>query len=338
MEISPEHVSSACVSSSEPASSRFAPRPGQSSALRRWLREPLVHFLLLGGVLFAVNHYVQPDRGAAPSSKQIQLTLDELAQLALVFQSQWRREPTPEEFNRLVESKIQQEILYREALAMGLDKDDEIVKRRMAQKMQFLAEDVAAAREPTTAELKSWFEKHRAMFAQPPRLSFRHLYFSPDRRGARAREDAAKALAKLVGQPEDSKLAASLADPFMFQDYYRDRAPEYLGKEFGPQFTLAVAKLAPGSWRGPIESGFGWHLVFVDTVIPGRVPAFEEIEPDVKTAWLGEQKGLAWQKAYKEMRAKYTVLLPAPPENASGSKAATPASGGSSASAAKGPQ
>ena len=137
----------------------------------------------------------------------------------------------------------------------------------------------------------------------PPRLSFRHLYFSPDRRGAHAREDAAKALAKLAGQPEDAK-AAALADPFMFQDYYRDRAPDYLGKEFGPQFALAVDPLAPGSWHGPVESGFGWHLVFVDTVIPGRVPAFEEIEPEVKTAWLAEQKALAWEKAYREMRAK----------------------------------
>jgi len=214
----------------------------------------------------------------------------------------------------MVENKVQQEILYREALAMGLDRDDEIVKRRMAQKMQFLAEDVAGAREPTTGELKSWFEKHSTMFAQPPRLSFRHLYFSPDRRGARAREDAAKALAKLAEQPVDAKIASSLADPFMFQDYYRDRAPDYLGKEFGSQFALALAKLAPGSWQGPIESGFGWHLVFVDTVIPGRVPAFEEIEPDVKTAWLAEQKALAWEKAYKDMRAKYTVLLPAPPD------------------------
>jgi len=216
---------------------------------------------------------------------------------------------------------------------MGLDKDDEIVKRRMAQKMQFLAEDVAAAREPTTAELKEWFEKNSAKFAQPPRLSFRHLYFSTDRRGKQARDDAQQALAKLAGQPVDAKIAASLADPFMFQDYYRDRAPEYLGKEFGPQFALAVAKLAPGSWQGPIESGFGWHLVFVDTVIPGRVPAFEEVEPDVKTAWLAEQKAQAWDKAYKEMRAKYQVLLPAPPENASAAppfkkaRDASPASG-----------
>lgn len=281
--------------------------------MKRFLREPLFHFLLIGAVLFGLYSFSHAGRTANASSKEIRLTLDELSQLALLFRSQWRREPTPEEFSRLVESKVQNEILYREALAMGLDKDDEIVKRRMAQKMQFLAEDVAAAREPTTVELRAWYEKNSVSFAQPPRLSFRHLYFSPDRRGARAREDAETALAKLNGQPQDSKLAASLADPFMFQQYYRDRAPEYLAKEFGPPFALAVAKLEPGSWQGPIESGFGWHLVFVDAVILGRVPAFEEVEPDVETAWLSEQKAQAWQKAYGEMRAKYSVLLPAPP-------------------------
>ena len=149
-----------------------------------------------------------------------------------------------------MENKVQEEILYREALAMGLDKDDTIVKRRMAQKLQFLAEDVAAAREPDTAELRSWFEKNKAKFAQPGRVSFRHLYFSPDRRGQRARDDAAKALAKLAGQPQDAKLAGSLADPFMFQDYYRDRAPDYLGKEFGPQFALGGREARAGIVAG----------------------------------------------------------------------------------------
>lgn len=292
--------------------------------MKRFLREPLIHFLLIGAVLFAVYHYVQPGHGAAPSVKQIQLSLDELAQLAVLFQSQWRREPTSEEFNRLVENKVQEEILYREALAIGLDKDDTIVRRRMAQKMQFLAEDVAAAREPTTAELKAWYEKNNDKFTMPQRLSFRHLYFSPDRRGDRSRADAEFALAKLAGQPEDAKLAARLADPFMFQDYYRDRAPEYLGKEFGPQFAQAVAKLPPGSWQGPIESGFGWHLVFIDTLIPGRLPAFEEIEQEVKTAWLSNQKQEAWQKAYKALRAKYTVLLPVPPDRESGRTTVAP--------------
>jgi parvulin-like peptidyl-prolyl isomerase len=281
--------------------------------MKRLLREPLIHFLLIGALLFGLYGLMPSAGPATAASKQIRLSQGEIAQLTLLFQSQWRRPPTPQELERLVENKVQQEILYREALAMGLDKDDEIVKRRMAQKMQFLAEDVAAAREPTAAELKAWFEQNSARFAQPPRLSFRHLYFSPDRRGERARDDAQQALTKLTGEPADTKIAGALADPFMFQDSYRDRAPDFLAKEFGTAFALALTRLAPGSWQGPVESGFGWHLVFVDTVIPGRVPAFEEIESDIRTAWLGEQKALAWDKAYKKMRAGYTVWLPAPP-------------------------
>jgi peptidyl-prolyl cis-trans isomerase C len=289
--------------------------------VKRVLREPLVHFLLAGTVLFGIYGLMQSGPPAAAPSTEIRLSLDEVAQLAMLYESQWRRPPTEQDLERMVENKVQQEILYREALAMGLDKDDEIVKRRMAQKMQFLAEDVAAARVPSTDELRSWYEQNSAKFAMPSRFSFRHLYFSPDRRGAQARDDATTALAKLAGQPEDAPLAASLADPFMFQDYYRDRAPDFLGKEFGPPFARAIEQLPPGSWQGPIESGFGWHLVYVDTVIPGRIPAFEEVEPDVRTTWLSEQKALAWEKAYQEMRARYSVLLPAPP-----AAGATPAS------------
>ena len=290
--------------------------------MTRLLREPLVHFLAIGAVLFGLYGLAPPGHPTAVlPSKEVRLSQGEIVQLTQLLQSQWRRLPTPQELQRLVEAKVEQEILYREALAMGLDKDDEIVKRRMAQKMQFLAEDVAAVREPTADELKAWFDSNSAKFAQPPLLSFRHLYFSPDRRGARARDDAQQALDKLAGQPVDAKAAAALADPFMFQEYYRERAPEFLGKEFGPQFALAVVGLTPGSWQGPIESGYGWHLVFVDTMVAGRVPALEEIEADVRAAWLREQKALAWAKAYKTMRAGYTVLLPGPPE---GSAAGSP--------------
>jgi peptidyl-prolyl cis-trans isomerase C len=284
------------------------------SVFRRWLREPLLHFLVLGAALFATQAYLQPAGDGAESSKQIALTLDDLRQLDMYFESQWRRPPTPEEFGRLVENKIREEVLYREALAMGLDKDDTIVKRRMAQKMQFLAEDVAGAHEPTTEELKTWYAKNSEKFALPTRATFRHLYFSFDRRGRRARDDAAAALEKLAGKPEDSKLASSLADPFMFQDYYGDRASGELAKEFGPTFAQGLFQLKPGSWQGPIESGYGWHLVWIESITPGRIPDFEEVEPDVKTAWLGDQKEQAWRKAYAAMRAKYTVLLPVPPD------------------------
>ena len=283
--------------------------------LKRWLREPLLHFLLIGLAVFAVYAYMQRGRGGVESSKQIVLSLDELRQMDMVFQSQWHRQPTPAEFQAMIEDKIREEILYREGLAMGLDKEDTIVKRRMAQKVQFLAEDVAAAHEPTAGELKAWFEKNSRKFALPSRYSFRHLYFSVDKRGGNAQVDALKTLTRIAGEPEDSKLALSLADQFMFQDYYGDRTPEALAKEFGPQFAVALEKLKPGSWQGPVESGYGWHLVFVDTVVPGRIPAMEEMEGEVKTAWLGEQKATAWQKAYAKMRARYTVLLPGPSNN-----------------------
>jgi hypothetical protein len=110
----------------------------------------------------------------------------------------------------------------------------------------------------------------------------------------------------------------------MFQDYYADKPPVELAKEFGPTFAVGVFKLKPRSWQGPIESGFGWHLVFVDSVIPGHVPAFEEIEPDAKTAWLGYQKEKAWREAYARMRARYTVLLPAAPDQPSAFPPAAP--------------
>jgi len=301
------------IDDGQPSVKESQPLHSFPPTLRRWLREPLLHFLLLGVALFGVYTYLHRGRGGVESSKQIVLTIDDLRLMDSYFESQWHRPPPPAEFQALVEDKVREEVLYREALAQGLDKDDTIVKRRMAQKMQFLAEDVAGAHEPSTAELKAWFDKNTDKFSLPSRISFRHLYFSPDRRGKNAQEDAARALAKIAGQPEDSKVAAAVGDSFMFQDYYGDRAPSAIAKEFGPPFAVAIEKLKPGSWQGPIESGYGWHLVFVDTVIPGRIPAFEEIEPDVKTAWLGEQKKNAWQKAYAEMRAKYTLLLPGPP-------------------------
>jgi hypothetical protein len=309
------------------------------AAVKRWLREPLLHFLLFGAILFVAYGYFEPRVGTPEASKQIRLTSDELLQLATYFQSQWRRPPTMEEFSRLVDDKVREEVLYREAIAMGLDREDTIVKRRMAQKMQFLAEDVATQREPDRAELEAWFAANAATFALPGRITFRQVYFSPDRRGDRAQGDAEKALAKLAGQPVDSKIAASVGDPFMLQEYYGDRSPDQIAKEFGPAYARAVFRAKPDAWQGPIESGFGWHLVFVDTLVPGRIPPIEEIESDVKSAWLAERKASAWQKAYKDMRAKYTVLLPAPPdEQASARIAATPRRKEIPASSGEGPR
>jgi peptidyl-prolyl cis-trans isomerase C len=285
------------------------------AVFKRALREPLVHFLLIGVALFGIYSFM--NRGQSGNvNHQIVLSLDDIRQLDISFVSQWHRQPTQEEFNGLVEGFIRQEILYREGLAMGLDKDDMIVKRRMAQKMEFLSEDVAAAHEPTTEELENWYAKNSQRFALADRASFRHLFFSFDRRGQNAQHDAEKALLKIAGKPENSAAAQALADPFMFQDYYGDRAPDQLAKEFGPTFAQGLFLLRPGMWQGPIESGYGWHLVWIESIVPGRVPALEEVEPDVKTAWLATQKAEAWQKAYAQMRSRYDVLIPKVPEEA----------------------
>jgi hypothetical protein len=281
----------------------------QPSRLKRWLREPLLHFVLIGFALFAVYGALNPQSGNRFQSNRIQLTQDDLRPMAVAWAAKWQRPPTPEEMRSLIEETIREEILYREALALGLDQGDTIVRRRLAQKMEFLAEDTSAIRDPAAAELKAWFEQNRERFTLPGRLSFRHVYFSPDRRGQRARDAAVKALEKLAGKSADSPAAAG--DRFMFQDSYGDRLPEQVADVFGAKFAQALAQARPGAWQGPLESGLGWHLVFVDSITPGRVPIFEEIEPDVKAEWISEQRAEAKRRMYATMRARYEVVLPA---------------------------
>jgi hypothetical protein len=278
--------------------------------MRPWLREPLLHFLLIGLALLAVDRLISPRAADRYAANRIELTRDDLSQMTVAWLAQGRPAPTAEQMRSLVEARVREEILYREALSLGLDRNDTIVKRRLAQKMEFLAEDVAALRDPSTAELRTWFEQNAARFALAPRASFGHLYFSPDLRGQRARDGAARALQQLAGKPGNWPPAATLADPFMFQNHYTDRSFEQMAKEFGPGFAQAVVQLPPGAWQGPIESGYGWHLVWVDSVTPGRVPAFEEVEADVKVAWIAAARGEAKRKAFEAVRARYEVVLP----------------------------
>jgi parvulin-like peptidyl-prolyl isomerase len=279
-----------------------------SVMIARWLREPLLQFLALGLVLFIAYH--EFDQTVGPLPGRIELTADDLRQLGISWVAQGRPAPSPEQMQSLIDAWVREQILYREALALGLDKDDTIVRRRMAQKMEFLFEDVAALHEPTTDELRAWFEKNAERFTLPARATFRHLYFSPDGRGARARADAAAALEKIAGKSMNAPEAMALGDRFMFQDYYADRAPDDVAKTFGPGFARALFQLAPGAWGGPIESGYGWHLVWVDSMTPARVPAFEEVESDVKTAWLEERRTELRGKTYEAMRKRYEVVLP----------------------------
>jgi len=293
------------MDSPEPVSAKPAP-----SLLKRWLREPLLHVLLIGATLFVVYYALNPSAGQRQDSNRIAITADDLAQIRLAWTAQWQRPPTPEEMGNLLDGKIREEVLFREAMALGLDKDDTIVKRRLAQKMEFVMEDASALREPAEDELRRWFTQNAKRFATPIVVTFRHLYFSPDLRGARARDDAMGALRKLVGKPEQSEEFERLSDPFMFQDFYAERSPDQVAGIFGTTFARALLGLEPGKWQGPVESGLGWHLVWVETTVPGRVPAFEEVEARVKSGWSDEQRAEAKRKMFDHVKARYQIVLP----------------------------
>jgi hypothetical protein len=281
----------------------------RGGAFGRWLREPLLHFLLAGLALFAGYRALNPDGDGREASNRIEISDDDVQQLALAWRAQWQRPPTAEEMRGLLNDRIREEILYREALALGLDKGDTIVKRRLAQKMAFLAEDVSSLPDPSPAELREWFGKNRERFAQPGRVSFRHLYFSPDRRGERARAGAAQALAALAGKPGDV-LAAGLADKFMALERYGERDAEEVAGVFGMKFAEDLLQLKPGAWQGPLESGLGWHLVFVESIAPGRIPAFEEVEAAVRADWVEAQRADTRNRVFEAMKARYEVVLP----------------------------
>lgn len=277
----------------------------------RWLREPLLQFLVVGVLLFGVWKAVSPDSYAPGQTDRIVLTDDDLEQLATTWIMAGRALPSPEQMQRLVDDRVREEVLYREALALGLDKDDTIVKRQLARKMEFLAEDVSKLEEPKPEVLKAWLEKNKERFTLPPRISFRHVYFSPDRRGAMVRADAERVLSQLAGKPMDAPGIETVGDPFMFQQYYGDRAYDDFARQFGPPFARALVQLPPGAWTGPIASGYGWHVVFVESLTPQRTPDYEEIEADVKSAWLEDRRNEVRARMYEAMRARYEVVLPA---------------------------
>jgi peptidyl-prolyl cis-trans isomerase C len=278
--------------------------------VRTILREPLVQFLLIALVLFAVNRFVDADLGGAEPSKRIELTVNDLRQMTMMWLAQGRPMPSKQQLRAMMEQRVGLEVLSREALALGLDRNDEIIRRRLAQKMEFLFDDLGQLQDPTPAELKGWIESNPDRFKLPPRISFRHLYFALDKHAGMARQDAQAALVKLGGFAAEQTGSAVIGDPFMFQDTYVDRTPASVAKDFGPSFAKAIFSLPPGRWAGPIQSGYDWHPVFVDAIVPGRIPPLSEIEAQVKADWLETRTKELKDKALKEIRSRYTVILP----------------------------
>lgn len=269
----------------------------------RLLREPLLHFVLIGAVLFAVDAALRD--ASAPSDQVIRITEAEIVRLGAQWTKQYQRPPAPTQMQGLLDARVREEVLYREALAMGLDEDDGIIRRRLAQKLEFVIEDLAAAREPTEAELGAFFKAQRERYRLPPRVSFSHVYFSPDR-GAEA--EASLVLASL--RPETlGAAAADRGDRFMMGASYREQSPQDLEAVFGPEFVHALLDLEPGVWSGPLASDYGWHLVRIGARSDSRLPALAEVADRVRQDWSYEQRRQANEAVFEQLLARYEVVI-----------------------------
>ena len=279
--------------------------------LRSLVREPLVHFLLLGAVLFLLNAWLRP--WATPAGAgEIVVSETRIRNLAQTFRRTWQRPPTREELEGLVEDYVREEVLYREAIALGLDRDDTIIRRRLRQKMEFVSEEAAALARPTDQELALYLAAHADAFRVEPRVTFSQVYLDPRRRASTLEGDAKHlldALNRAGGSAAPTKAGDSL---LLLEARYENASPTELERLFGTGFAEALVKQPLGKWSGPIASGYGVHLVRIESLTPGGTAALADVRPLVEREWANAKRQELAKAFYEKLRAKYKVVVKRP--------------------------
>ncbi len=276
--------------------------------MKRLLREPLLHFFGLGVLLFAAYGWLQG--GVFSSPDEIVVSSGQVANLRQQFERVWQRPPTAQELQGLVDNWVREEIFYRESVAMGLNRDDPVVRRRIQQKLEFIM-DSAAPAAPTDAELQGCLDEHANRYRAEPRYALRQIYFDPRKHGERLDDDLAAARRAL----ESGRAVAG--DPTMLPAEAQGDLHE-IARNFGSEFAMALAELPTGSWQGPVASGFGLHLVQLTASEPGRQPTLAEVREAVERDFLHARTEEAKSAYYKRLREDYTVRIEADAIAASG--------------------
>jgi hypothetical protein len=278
-------------------------------AKAHWLHEPLLHFLLIGAGLFLLYHFTAGNATRAP--RDIVVSEARVESLAENFAKTWLRPPTPAELKGLINDFVAEEVYYREAVAMGLDRDDTVIRRRLRQKMEFISEDVAAAVPPTDAQLEQYLDEHAAQFARPPKLTFQQVFFSSERTGATARQAAARLLAAIdAGRGPANPIEAG--DPTLLPAAMKAATPQDITNTFGRSFADAIAKAPASRWAGPIPSSYGMHLVKIDDRVAGSAATLADVRPLVQREWEAEQRHKVNDALLATLRAKYQVKVEGP--------------------------
>ncbi len=271
------------------------------------LREPLLHFLLIGALLFGAWAWL--NRGESEGGdldSTIRITEREIAWLTETWTRQSRRPPNETQLQGLLADYLREELLSREARGLELDRDDIIVRRRLAQKMNFVLEDTARLASPTEAELRALYAADRARFSEPAEISFVTVYFSADKRGDRADEDARAALRRLTAAGSSADPAA-MGDGSLLPAGMEDVDEQAIAGAFGTRFGKAVAAIQPGKWQGPIESEFGQHLVRVTARREAEARPFESVRDSLVEEWRRQAQETAKHAYFKGLLERYNI-------------------------------
>ena len=281
--------------------------------LRRFMvdlvRQPVFHFVLLGALLGVALQWTTVDRGQQ-DAKTIRITTTEIARLEAGWRARWNRAPTQDELNELIDAQVREVALHREALAMGLDRNEPVVRRVLVQKLEQIARNlIELSLAPTDQDLEEYYAENAERYRPPPLITFTHVFIDPDRRGEQTLSDADEILAELQRRDRPTEGAQEFGDPFMLQRYYPQKDRQRIASLFGKAFADAVFDLEPGRWHGPVLSGYGTHLVYVDAVTEYPIPALDDVRDRVTQDWVDDNRRTITDQYFADLLAQYDVVI-----------------------------
>lgn len=278
--------------------------------MSRFLREPLFHFLLIGAAMFAVYAWKR-GRDSERTPDKIVVTAGRIKQLTTIFQKTWQRPPTAAELKGLVDEFVLEEVYYRQAVAMGIDRDDTIIRRRLRQKVEFLTDDAAALVSATDADLAQYLADHPEPFRQSPTYTFRQVYFNPDKHADKDEQWFAGQLQRLQSGDDE------VGDPSLIANDFADADRRVIDGTFGAGFSTSLDDLKLSQWQGPVRSGLGLHLIRLEKRVEGRLPELDEIRPIVQREWSNARRLVNREAMNKELLKGYEVVIQWPELDAS---------------------